>query len=639
MGINANRPHTKADLQQGQSGSADATRNGKNIAFEKQEFSQAILDSLSDHIAVLDGEGKIVAVNDAWLRFARENGEPSSTCIGVGVNYLDVCQRSSRLDDEIAQQALDGIKSVLDGSRELFTLEYPCHSPREQRWFLMKVHPLTLRRTGVVISHSDITKLRTAEDSLKDSRKRLSYLLEATTEGTFDWNVRTGEVYYSPRLIQSLGYSLDEVPGSVSFWESIVHPDDMPRVQKALQEHFDGKTKIYEVEDRLRKKSGEYRWNFARGKVVERDADGRPLRMVGIDTDITERKLKEKELQNAYAEIKRLKERAEAENIYLREEIKSEQGFEEIVGEGDALRYVLYRISQVAPTDMTVLIRGETGTGKGQIAYAVHKASMRKEKPLIHVNCAALPENLIESEMFGREKGAFTGAEARQLGRFEIAHQGTIFLDEIGELPLSLQAKLLRVIEDGQFERLGSPHSVKVDVRIIASTNRNLEEDIKKGRFREDLFYRLNVFPITVPPLRQRGEDILLLALHFLGKFRAKYGRKITKIPKPAMDALQRYPWPGNVRELANVIERAVITSHGPVLELAEKIDSASGMQEREPKHGNLIEVERDHIVKVLEKTGWKIEGVRGSAQLLGMNPSTLRARMKKLGIKRPCTH
>src|SRR5512142_626493 len=187
MGINANRPHTKADLQQGQSGSADATRNGKNIAFEKQEFSQAILDSLSDHIAVLDGEGKIVAVNDAWLRFARENGEPSSTCIGVGVNYLDVCQRSSRLDDEIAQQALDGIKSVLDGSRELFTLEYPCHSPREQRWFLMKVHPLTLRRTGVVISHSDITKLRTAEDSLKDSRKRLSYLLEATTEGTFDW--------------------------------------------------------------------------------------------------------------------------------------------------------------------------------------------------------------------------------------------------------------------------------------------------------------------------------------------------------------------------------------------------------------------------------------------------------------------
>lgn len=639
MGINANRPHTKADLQQGQSGSADATRNGKNIAFEKQEFSQAILDSLSDHIAVLDGEGKIVAVNDAWLRFARENGEPSSTCIGVGVNYLDVCQRSSRLDDEIAQQALDGIKSVLDGSRELFTLEYPCHSPREQRWFLMKVHPLTLRRTGVVISHSDITKLRTAEDSLKDSRKRLSYLLEATTEGTFDWNVRTGEVYYSPRLIQSLGYSLDEVPGSVSFWESIVHPDDMPRVQKALQEHFDGKTKIYEVEDRLRKKSGEYRWNFARGKVVERDADGRPLRMVGIDTDITERKLKEKELQNAYAEIKRLKERAEAENIYLREEIKSEQGFEEIVGEGDALRYVLYRISQVAPTDMTVLIRGETGTGKGQIAYAVHKASMRKEKPLIHVNCAALPENLIESEMFGREKGAFTGAEARQLGRFEIAHQGTIFLDEIGELPLSLQAKLLRVIEDGQFERLGSPHSVKVDVRIIASTNRNLEEDIKKGRFREDLFYRLNVFPITVPPLRQRGEDILLLALHFLGKFSAKYGRKITKIPKPAMDALQRYPWPGNVRELANVIERAVITSHGTVLELAEKIDSASGMQEREPKHGNLIEVERDHIVKVLEKTGWKIEGVRGSAQLLGMNPSTLRARMKKLGIKRPCTH
>lgn len=636
MGTNANRPHTKADLQQEPGGSADATHKGENIVFEKQELSQAILNSLSDHIAVLDRNGQIVAVNEAWLRFARENGGPSSTCIGEEVNYLDVCRCSSRQDDEIAQQALDGIEAVLAGSREIFTLEYPCHSPREQRWFLMKVHPLSLRGTGVVISHSDITKLRTVEESLKESRKRLSYVLEATTEGTFDWNIRTGEIYFSPRLIQSLGYSADEVPGNLSFWETIVHPDDMPRVQKALKEHLDGKTKIFEVEDRLRKKSGEYRWNLGQGKVVEWDADGRPLRMVGIATDITERKLKEKELQNAYAEIKRLKERAEAENIYLREEIKIEQGFEEIVGESNALRYVLYRISQVAPTDMTVLIRGETGTGKGRIAYDIHKASMRKEKPLIHVNCAALPENLIESEMFGREKGAFTGAEARQLGRFEIAHQGTIFLDEIGELSLSLQAKLLRVIEDGQFERLGSPHTVKVDVRIIASTNRNLEEEIKKGRFREDLFYRLNVFPITVPPLRRRGEDILLLALHFLGKFNAKYGRKITKIPKHAMDALRRYPWPGNVRELANVIERAVITSHGPVLELAEKIDSASGMQEMEPKHHNLIEVERDYIVKVLEKTGWKIEGDRGSAQLLGMNPSTLRARMKKLSIKRP---
>lgn len=294
-----------------------------------------------------------------------------------------------------------------------------------------------------------------------------------------------------------------------------------------------------------------------------------------------------------------------------------------------------------------MLICGETGTGKGQIAYAIHKASSRREKPLIHVNCAALPANLIESEMFGREKGAFTGAEARQIGRFELANEGTIFLDEIGELSLTLQAKLLRVIEDGAFERLGSPHTVKVDVRIIASTNRTLEEEIREGRFREDLFYRLNVFPITVPPLRQRGEDILLLVQYFVNKFNARYGKSITKIPKPTMDALQNYAWPGNVRELANVIERAVITSHGHVLDLAEKVNVpaispvrekvSEGIETKETK--GLIEVEREHIMRTLREAGWRIEGDKGAAQILGMNPSTLRGRMKKLGITRPKTH
>ncbi len=627
----ANGSQTAANQSQKQHGNADASRS-REITIPADEFARTVLDSLSDHIAVLDKNGQIIAVNDAWLRFARENG---GAPLGTGVNYLDVCRCSSRRGDETARAAIDGIQAVLDGSRELYTLVYPCHSPQEQRWFLMKVQPMC-GRAGVVVSHANITEHKKTEDLLRESKKRLSYVLEAATEGTFDWNIQTGEVYYSPRLIESLGYSLDEVPPHVNFWESIVHPDDMPMVQNVLKEHLAGKTAVYEVENRLRKKSGEYRWNQARGKVVEWDAVGRPLRMVGIETDVTERRLKEEELQKAYAEIKRLKELLEAENVYLKEEIKFEQGFEDIVGESDAIKYVLYRATQVAPTDVTVLICGETGTGKGRIAHAVYRASNRKEKPLIHVNCAALPENLIESEMFGREKGAFTGAAAKQIGRFELADHGTIFLDEIGELSLALQAKLLRVIEDGEFERLGSPHTIKVDVRVIASTNRNLEEDMRAGRFREDLFYRLNVFPITVPPLRQRREDINLLVRYFVDKFSRKYGRKITKIPKPTMEALQRYPWPGNVRELANVVERAVITSPGFVLTLAEKVDAPSSLQAMAMKDESLCEVERAHILKILEETTWRIEGANGAARLLGINPSTLRARMRKLGITRP---
>ncbi|MDH4232967.1 MAG: sigma 54-interacting transcriptional regulator, partial [Nitrospirota bacterium] len=396
------------------------------------------------------------------------------------------------------------------------------------------------------------------------------------------------------------------------------------------------KKALYDVENRLRMKSGEYRWNIDRGKVVERDTGGRPLRMVGINIDITERRQKEEELRSAHSEIIRLKELLAAENVCLGQDMRFELGIEDIIGESEALSYVLYRVGQVAPTDMTVLILGETGTGKGRIAYAIHKASNRRKKPLIHVNCASLPANLIESEMFGREKGAFTGAEARQIGRFELAHQGTIFLDEIGELSLPLQAKLLRVIEDGEFERLGSPHTVKVDARIIASTNRNLEEEVRKGTFRQDLFYRLNVFPITVPPLRQRGDDVLLLVRHYVRKFGLKYKKNITTIPDATMDALKQYRWPGNVRELSNVIERAVITSRSTVLELAEKIDDASGMQAEQSKDKSLTEVERAHIMRVLEETGWKIEGPKGAARPLKMNPSTLRARMRKLGIKRP---
>jgi len=355
------------------------------------------------------------------------------------------------------------------------------------------------------------------------------------------------------------------------------------------------------------------------------------LQLVG---DVQDRRQAEESLVRYVAEIKSLKDRLQAENVYLQQDIARVHG--DVVGQSNALTYVMFRVEQVAPLDATVLLLGETGTGKGVIARAVHSASARKGRSMITVSCAALPANLIESELFGREKGAFTGSDARQIGRFELADGGTIFLDEIGEMPLELQCKLLRVIQDGEFERLGSPRTIKVDVRIIAATNRDLAEEIRAGRFREDLFYRLNVFPITLPPLRQRKEDIPLLVRHFVAKFNKKIGKKIESVTKGTLELLERYHWPGNVRELESVIERAVILSQGTALKVMDRFESFSGT-EGQLRHEvkALAEMEHDHILQVLLKTSWRIEGKNGAAVLLGMNPSTLRARMRKGGISR----
>ncbi len=341
-------------------------------------------------------------------------------------------------------------------------------------------------------------------------------------------------------------------------------------------------------------------------------------------------------LCKALSEIKTLKDQLEAENIYFRRERRIKHQFNEILGQSDSLRHVLFRVEQVAPENTTVLILGETGTGKELIAAAIHNMSPRKDRALITVNCAALPANLIESELFGREKGAFTGADTRQIGRFEVAQESTLCLDEIGEMPLELQAKLLRVIQHNEFERLGSSRTIKVDVRVIATTNRNLEEEIQKGRFRQDLYYRLNVFPITVPPLRQRKEDIPLLVHAFIERYARKMGKKITSIQKGTMKVLQDYPWPGNIRELESIIERAVILCPGPVLHLADKLaisslPLSSGMK-------TLEETERNQILNTFLETRYRIEGKNGAAEVLGLHPSTLRARMHELGILRPGT-
>ena len=339
----------------------------------------------------------------------------------------------------------------------------------------------------------------------------------------------------------------------------------------------------------------------------------------------------EVKLQNSYDQIKELKDRLEQENIYLQEEIKREHRFEEIIGQSNELQYILRRVEEIAPTDTTVLISGETGTGKELIARAIHSASSRKERPLLIVNYATLPSNLIESELFGHEKGAFSGAIAQRIGRFEISDGATIVLDEIGELLLELQAKLLRVIQNGEFERLGSSKTIKVDVRVIAVTNRDLEDEIKNGRFRQDLYYRLNIFPITVLPLRERKGDIPPLVNHFVEKYCRKLGKEIHEISRKAMESLQNYFWPGNIRELENIIERAVITSRGTELKVELPLLSAGVLE----KNKTLEEIERDYILSILEGTRWKIAGAGGAAEILGMHSNTLRSRMEKLGISK----
>jgi len=330
--------------------------------------------------------------------------------------------------------------------------------------------------------------------------------------------------------------------------------------------------------------------------------------------------------------------RLQAENRYLQEEIKYTHNFEEIISKSKSFHRVLQQVEQVASTDSTVLILGESGTGKELMARAIHNISNRSKKALVKVNCATLPANLIESELFGHERGAFTGAMERKIGRFELADGGSIFLDEIGELPVDLQSKLLRVLQEGEFERLGNPRTMKVNVRVIAATNRNLEQAIEKKEFREDLFYRLNVFPIICPPLRERKEDIPLLVKHFCQKHEVKIGKKVSSISPKVIDALVAYDWPGNIRELENLIERALILTPGNILEYGdwiplEKIQTKGN--NGKPSAQKIQDVEKEHIIEVLKKVNWKVSGEKGAAKILGLNPTTLEARMKKLGIKR----
>jgi len=413
----------------------------------------------------------------------------------------------------------------------------------------------------------------------------------------------------------------------------VVHEADRPAwdAHQAQALEAEGATSI---EYWIRTRTQEIRWVEQTNNPVRLEG-GRSAGTRGSIRDITLRKQGELDLKKAYQEIGALKDQLEAENTYYREKIQAVEGSSELIGQSDPMKYLHFRIRQVAPSETTVLIQGETGTGKELVAEAIHALGPRKERPLVKVNCAALPPGLAESELFGHEKGAFTGAQSLRKGRFELADGATLFLDEVGELSPDVQAKLLRVLQDGQFQRVGGTRTLQADVRVVAATNRDLAKEVAKGRFREDLWYRLNVFPITVPPLRHRKDDIPMLAKAFLERFCHKLGRAPLDLPQSVIQALQAYAWPGNVRELQNVLEQAVLVSDGTHLRLADSLRSQAAPALGPEAFETLVDLERSHTLKVLEATNWKLEGRGGAAEILGLKPSTLRSRMIKLAIVR----
>ena len=470
-----------------------------------------------------------------------------------------------------------------------------------------------------------------AKDTLKKSEKRNRSLYTKMPAMLHSIDTSGSIIDVSDLWLDSFGYERNKVVGCKSV--EFLTGKSKRYVESFAMPEFMKTGCARDIPLKFIKKDGGI-MDILLSAIAERDEGGNYIRSLAILTDNTERKNAEDALKKAQAEVEELKNRLHAENIYWRDEIKVKPNFEEIISGSEALKQVLRRVKQVSPTDTTVLIIGETGTGKELLAHAVHNNSTRQDRTLVKVNSAALPENLIESELFGHERGAFTGAFKQKIGRFELADGGTIFLDEIGEIPTSMQAKLLRVLQEGEIERLGSSETIKVNVRVIAATSRNLEKAMARGDFLESLYYRLNVFPIKVPPLRERKEDIPLLVEHFVMKYSAKMGKKIETITEKLLDTLKAFDWPGNVRELENIIERLMVISNNNLLEIDEwQMDNVTS--HNTSRVSTIKEIEIEHITRILELTAWRVRGSNGAAKILDIKPTTLESKMKKLGILR----
>lgn len=495
----------------------------------------------------------------------------------------------------------------------------------EYRWFLFRADPFRDQEGKVLKwygTNTDIDDLKRAQIKLREDEEELRRIPDAIPHAVVMMDPDGTNLYANQALLDYTGLSMAEARSS-DFRSRVFHPDDIERVRESRQNAL-LLGRPFENEQRVLGKDGKYRWYLNRYNPF-RDTQGRLLRWYATGTDIDDRKRSEEQTRN--------------ENVALREDIVRSSLFEEIVGSSEALRRVLVQVSKVAPTDSTVLILGETGTGKELIARAIHNQSKRCTRAFIRVNCAAIPPSLIASELFGHEKGSFTGALQKRLGRFESADAGTIFLDEVGELPLETQVALLRVLQEREFERLGGSQTISVDVRVLAATNRDLTIATAEKTFREDLFYRLNVFPIQIPALRERAEDVPLLVEYLVDRYAQKLGRKIRKISKETLVLFQAYTWPGNIRELQNVVERAVILCEGDTF----KVDqtwlagaAATSPRASAPLVANLVGREKEMIEDALRESSGQISGPTGAAAKLGIARQTLESKIKKLRIDRP---
>lgn len=608
-------------------------RSADELRKQKAHFEK-LFELAPEAIVLRDLENRVLRVNQ---EFTRMFGYSAEEALGHNISALIVP------DD--ARQQCDELREALKRGERVDAEIVRRRNDGKRLNVSFVAAPVSAGSNGPEVYgiYRDITERKRANEKLRRSEAYLAEGQRLTHTGSWARCISTGELYYSVESFRIFGLDPQRTRPTFETFLNRLHPDDRVSTLETL-DHAIRERSDFECDYRIVRDDGSVRHVHVVGHPVI-NAAGQLSEFVGTHVDVTEQLQARAALEKALAEIRQLKDQLYQENVALREEIDETSMFEEIVGKSEALRLVLAQVETVAATDSTVLIYGETGTGKELIARAIHNLGERSAQAFVKLNCAAIPTGLLESELFGHEKGAFTGAIGQRIGRFELANHGTVFLDEIGEIPLDLQPKLLRVLQEREFERLGSSRTVKTDARLIAATNRDLSVMVEEGKFRSDLFYRLDVFPIYVPALRDRKEDIPLLVRHFVQQFSRRLGKNMDSIPSVTVEALCEYPWPGNIRELQNVIERAVIISTGSVLnvplgDLRSRSHSSSQINTERQQSSDarnarkaVDEAERKRILEVLEQTLWTVSGPDGAASRLGLKRSTLQYRMQKLGI------
>lgn len=599
----------------------DITEYHQAIKALQNERSQmnVVLSSLNTGLALMNRGMTVEWVNETMMRVLSSGDPMGQKCYSIFGGHSGPCEKCP---------ALLTFKDARIHERDLL-------NPANGRWYHVVAQPVkdtTHCVAKVLESVTDITEQKLAGESLRKSEEKFRGFFTCTPDYCYIISPEGVILDTNDAALDVTGYRKEELIGRT--FATLYSAESRPKVKQLFEsQRWREKGELRGEELVITDRKGRRRIVLLSAGAV-RDGEGKIVHSTSIQTDITELKRTEEDRNRLMKELEAIKNRLEEENIYLRKEIRAEEDFSDIIGKSNGLLYVLMRVKEVAPTDSTVLIEGETGVGKERVARAIHNISGRVGKPFITVNCAALPQALAESELFGHEPGAFTGAQRLRKGRFELADGGTIFLDEVGEMPPEIQVKLLRVLQNQEFERVGGTHTLKVNVRVITATNHVLLDEVAAGRFRPDLFYRLNVYPITVPPLRKRREDIPLLVEFFVKDISTRMGKQIDRIAPGVLEQFKAYDWPGNIRELMNVVERAVIISRDAILRLPR---GALGGPAPSGPDGftSLKDNEKQYIVRALEVTGWRVSGSKGAAKLLGVNASTLESKIKKLGIRK----